>query len=126
MTVYATHLTRPYPFTSPHDQMRQAREVANEVAAFPHAKLLVGDFNAAPWGAVMQSMATRAGLSILSGPGGTWPVSLPKQTRIPIDHMLAGPGLAFVRREVLPAAGSDHAPVLATVAVADPSRCKGG
>jgi endonuclease/exonuclease/phosphatase (EEP) superfamily protein YafD len=125
MTVYAAHLTRPYPFTSPNDQMRQAREVANEVAAFPNAKLVVGDFNAAPWGYVTQSIATRAGLSVLSGPGGTWPVSLPKQMRIPIDHMLAGPGLAFVRRDVLPAAGSDHAPVLATVAIVDPARCKG-
>ena len=124
MTVYATHLTRPYPFTSPEAQIRQAREVANEVAAFPHAKLLIGDFNAAPWGHVMQSIATRAGLSILSGPGGTWPVSLPKQMRIPIDHMLAGPGLAFVRREVLMPAGSDHAPVLSTVAVVEPAKCR--
>jgi len=123
MTIYATHLTRPYPFTTPEAQIKQAREVANEVAAFPEAKMLIGDFNAAPWGYVMQSIATRADLRLLAGAGGTWPVSLPRQMRIPIDHMLAGNGLVFTKREVLPAAGSDHAPVLATVAVVEPGKC---
>lgn len=123
MRIYATHLTRPFPFTSPEAQIRQAREVANEVAAFPEAKLLIGDFNAAPWGHVMQSIAARADLKLLAGAGGTWPVSLPRQMRIPIDHMLAGDGLAFTKRDVLAAAGSDHAPVLATVAVVEPQKC---
>jgi endonuclease/exonuclease/phosphatase (EEP) superfamily protein YafD len=43
--------------------------------------------------------------------------------RIPIDHMMAGPGLSFVSRQVLPRIGSDHAPVLAEIAVTDPSQC---
>lgn len=124
MTIYATHLTRPYPFTPPEAQMRQAREVANEVAASAAAKMLIGDFNAAPWGHVMQSIAARADLRLLAGAGGTWPVSLPTQMRIPIDHMLVGRGLVFTKRELLPAAGSDHAPVLATVAVAEPAMCQ--
>lgn len=109
-----------------HWSLDLVAEIGNEVAAWHGAKLLVGDFNAAPWGFVMNEIATRGQLQILGGPGGTWPSALPQALRIPIDHMLAGHGLSFVSREVLPFAGSDHVPVLASVAVTDPSKCQPG
>jgi endonuclease/exonuclease/phosphatase (EEP) superfamily protein YafD len=51
---------------------------------------------------------------------------LPRQMRIPIDHIAAGAGLAFLKREVLPQAGSDHAPVLASIGVLDTANCVAG
>jgi endonuclease/exonuclease/phosphatase (EEP) superfamily protein YafD len=94
------------------------------VAASAGAKLLVGDFNAAPWTRIVQTIAERAGLQALTGAGGTWPSRLPPQLRLPIDNMLVGPGLSFVSRRVLPRLGSDHLPVLAEIAVTDASKCR--
>lgn len=123
VTVHAIHLARPYPFNAPEAQLSQARDVAGIVSEGRGARLVVGDFNAAPWGRTMQAIITPARLQLLPGAGGTWPITLPRQMRIPIDHMAAGEGLSFLRREVLPRAGSDHAPVLATIGVTDASRC---
>lgn len=123
MSLVLVHLTRPYPFDSPQAQRVQANAMGSEVAAWQGAKLVLGDFNAAPWGYVMQTIAAKGGVSLLTGSGGTWPSVLPKQMRIPIDHMLAGPGLQFVGREVMGAAGSDHVPLFAEIAVTDASQC---
>lgn len=125
MTLVLAHLTRPYPFDTTQAQRMQADALGSEVAAWQGAKLLLGDFNAAPWGHVMQKIATKGGVSLLTGSGGTWPSNLPKQMRIPIDHMAAGPGLQFVKREVMAPAGSDHVPVYSEVRVVDPSQCGG-
>ena len=126
MSLILAHLTRPYPFDTPEAQRIQAVAMGSEVAAWQGAKLVLGDFNAAPWGHVMQTIAAKGGVSLLSGSGGTWPSFLPKQMRIPIDHMLAGPGLRFAKRQVMGRAGSDHVPVYAEIAVTDPAQCGRG
>lgn len=123
MKLFATHLTRPFPHRPFWAQRAQAEEVGNDVAAWPGAKLLLGDFNAAPWGYVVRTIAARGHVAVLTGAGGTWPSVFPPQMRIPIDHMMVGPGLSFVSRQVLPRIGSDHLPVLAEIAVTDPSQC---
>lgn len=123
MKLFATHMTRPFPNRPYWAQRAQAEEIAGDVAAWPGAKLVLGDFNGAPWGYVMQTIAERGSVRILTGAGGTWHSRLPPQLRIPIDHMLAGPGLSFVSRRVLPKIGSDHLPVLAEIAVTDPGQC---
>lgn len=117
LTLLATHMTRPFPNHPYWAQRAQAREIGSAVGLIPGAKLVLGDFNAAPWGYVMRTIAERGGVKVLTGSGGTWPSVLLPQLRIPIDHMLAGPGLSFVSREVLPRIGSDHVPVLAEIAV---------
>ncbi len=124
MTLIATHMTRPFPNQPYWAQRAQAEEIAASVAAHAGAKLVVGDFNAAPWGYVIQTIASRGGVSVLTGGGGTWPSILPPQLRIPIDNMLASPGLSFVSRRVLPKLGSDHLPVLGEIAVTDQSKCR--
>lgn len=121
--VHAVHLARPYPFNAPEAQMKQAGDVARIVSSEKGLRLVVGDFNAAPWGRTMQAIVGPSRLELLSGAGGTWPVWLPRQMRIPIDHLAAGEGLSFLKREVLPRAGSDHAPVLAHVGVTNVSAC---
>jgi endonuclease/exonuclease/phosphatase (EEP) superfamily protein YafD len=123
-TLFATHLTRPFPNRPFWAQRSQAREIGADVGAVPGAKLVVGDFNAAPWGYIMRTIGERGGVEILTGAGGTWPSGLAPQLRIPIDNMLAGEGLTFVSRRVLPAVGSDHLPVLAEIAVGDAAACR--
>lgn len=123
LTLYATHMTRPFPNRF-WVQRAQAEEIGGDVAASAGAKLVVGDFNAAPWGYVINTIMERGGVNVLTGAGGTWPAAMPPQLRIPIDHMLAGPGLSFVSRRVLPKLGSDHLPVLAEIAVTDHTACR--
>jgi endonuclease/exonuclease/phosphatase (EEP) superfamily protein YafD len=123
MKIFATHMTRPFPNRPWWAQRAQADEIAGDVGAWPGAKLVLGDFNAAPWGYVMRTIAERGNVNILTGAGGTWPSRLPPQMRIPIDNLLVGPGLSFVSRDVLPKIGSDHLPVVAEIAVTDPGQC---
>lgn len=123
LMLFATHMTRPFPNRPFWAQRAQAEEIGDDLGAWSGAKLLLGDFNAAPWGYVVQTIAQRGGLNVLTGAGGTWPSILPPQMRIPIDHMMAGRGLSFVSRQVLPKIGSDHLPVVAEIAVTDPSQC---
>ncbi len=124
LTLFATHMTRPFPKRPFWAQRAQAEEIAGDVAAASGAKLVLGDFNGAPWGYVVQTIAKRGGVSVLTGGGGTWPSTLPAELRIPIDNMMVGPGLSFVSRTVLPRIGSDHVPVLAEIAVTDRSQCR--
>jgi endonuclease/exonuclease/phosphatase (EEP) superfamily protein YafD len=123
LKMFATHMTRPFPNRPWSAQRAQAEEIAKDVAVWPGAKLVLGDFNAAPWGHVIRTIEVGGNVSVLTGAGGTWPSLLPPQMRIPIDHMLAGPGLTFVSRQVLPKIGSDHLPVVGEIAVTDPSQC---
>jgi len=110
LTLFATHMTRPFPKRPFWAQRAQAEEIGGDVASASGAKLVLGDFNGAPWGYVMQTIAKRGGVRLLTGAGGTWPSALPAELRIPIDNMLVGPGLSFVSRSVLPQIGSDHVP----------------
>jgi endonuclease/exonuclease/phosphatase (EEP) superfamily protein YafD len=124
MMMLATHMTRPFPNRPYEAQRAQAEEIGSDVAAWHGAKLVVGDFNGAPWGTVMRTISSRGNVEILTGGGGTWPSFLPQQLRIPVDHMLVGPGLSFISRRLLERIGSDHVPVLAEIAVTDPLQCK--
>lgn len=124
LTLFATHMTRPFPNRPYWAQRAQAEEIGGDVGSSAGAKLVVGDFNAAPWGHVMGTIMQRGGVDVLTGWGGTWPSALPSQLRVPIDNMLAGPGLSFVSRRVLPTMGSDHLPVLAEIAVTDRAACR--
>ena len=124
LTLFATHMTRPFPNRPYWAQRAQAREIGGDVGSSAGAKLIVGDFNAAPWGYVIGTIMQRGGVDVLTGWGGTWPSALPSPLRIPIDNMLASRGLSFVSRRVMPTIGSDHVPVLAEIAVTDRTACR--
>ena len=124
LTLVATHMTRPFPKRPFSAQRTQAEEIAADVAAHGGVKLVLGDFNAAPWGYVIQTIAQHSQMNVLTGAGGTWPSVFPPQLRIPIDNMIASPALSFVSRRVLPKLGSDHLPVLGEIAVTDPTQCR--
>ena len=124
MTLLATHMTRPFPHRPYDSQREQAREIGGVVGGIAGARLVLGDFNAAPWAYVVRTIEGRGGVRAATGSGGTWPSVLPQQIRIPIDHIMTSPGLDFVSRRVLDGTGSDHAPVLVELAVSDSSQCR--
>lgn len=119
LSLFAAHLTLPFPFNRYARQPEQAAEVAGAVKAPAGARMLVGDFNAASWGAAMGNIRDTAGMTILTGPGGSWPSFLPRQLGIPIDHVLASPELVLISRELIAVTGSDHRAVLAEIAFKD-------
>jgi endonuclease/exonuclease/phosphatase (EEP) superfamily protein YafD len=115
LTLFAAHLSLP-PWLHPrHSQMDEIKEIAETVNGRTGPRLLVGDFNASTWGAVITHARTFAALDVLTGASGTWPTFLPRDMGIPIDHMLASQEVTFVSRTLITIPGSDHRAVLAEI-----------
>jgi endonuclease/exonuclease/phosphatase (EEP) superfamily protein YafD len=76
--------------------------------------VVLGDLNVTPWSPYFRELLRQAGLRDSSRGWGlqpTWPTfALP--LRIPIDHVLHGPDLRVIHREIGPDVGSDHFPVI--------------
>lgn len=115
LTLFAAHLSLPPLLEGRGSQMAEMKEIAETVNALTGPRLLVGDFNAATWGAVVTHARTFAALDVLTGPSGTWPSFLPRDLGIPIDHMLVSQDMTFVSRTLITMAGSDHRAILAEI-----------
>lgn len=119
LTIFGAHLARPF-YGPLGTQFDQARRLAARIAGADGRKVLVGDLNAVPWGAVVDELSDRAGLVRLGGLEGTWPAMLPWPAQIAIDHALADPSLAQAPLRIGPDVGSDHLPVIVELPVAKP------
>lgn len=108
LAVAGVHFDQPLPPRQVREQERQAEGLVDLLAPIQDPLLLVGDFNAAPWGRLLRGLSRDAGLEIAWGLEGTWPAALPWPLRIPIDHALTRNGLELVEREVVRMPGSDH------------------
>jgi len=80
--------------------------------------VVLGDFNATPWCPAMRRLCTalklrnaRLGLGI----SPTWPQWLPKQLRLPIDHVLVSKGITVGSFTTGSFTGSDHLPTITTL-----------
>lgn len=85
--------------------------------------ILVGDLNTTPWGFTFKRLLNQTRLKNSAPPFGiqaTWPAGNPL-LRIPIDHILISPDLLVIERKVGENTGSDHLPVLAELALIQPS-----
>jgi endonuclease/exonuclease/phosphatase (EEP) superfamily protein YafD len=76
--------------------------------------ILAGDFNAAPWSWQMTRFARASGLLRHGTFAASYPSVLPL---VLIDNVLTSPDIARVSFEVGPLLGSDHRPIVATVAL---------
>jgi endonuclease/exonuclease/phosphatase (EEP) superfamily protein YafD len=91
-------------------------------AVTPGSVVVAGDLNTTPWSHAFRSMAAAADLhnSLLGyGLQPTWPAGL-RVFAVPIDHLLHTEDLTTVARSTGPSLGSDHRPILVTVARAAP------
>ena len=114
----AVHLTRPWPLDGRvHAQRDQTKRLARRIKAGEHERvLIVGDFNATASSAILRRFAREAGVTNAAAPTGTWFDPLPGVLRIAIDNAFVGPGLTVTQRRVGPDNGSDHRPIVVTVA----------
>lgn len=86
--------------------------------------ILTGDFNAAPWSHEVRRLDRDLGLYRRDRALATWPAMVLGRPWplpfLPIDHVYAGPGWATVKVERGPWVGSDHYPVIVTLAPVAP------
>ncbi|WP_187973381.1 endonuclease/exonuclease/phosphatase family protein [Aquibium microcysteis] len=111
--IASLHLLWPWPFAQP----RQIRELLPTLGALSDTALLAGDLNAADWSASVRTIAAAGGFTAVPRLGPTWlvrsaPDALRRWLGLPIDHVLAKPGVLLVDARRLEGVGSDHLPVL--------------
>jgi endonuclease/exonuclease/phosphatase (EEP) superfamily protein YafD len=121
-SIVAVHLKRPY---SPH-QLPQAQALAAVLDGYDHRTLIVaGDFNLTPWSFGLHWLDGRLGLERRDRALFTWPAQVAYRHRLlsptpflPLDHVYAGEAWRTVKIERGPWLGSDHYPVVVTLALA--------
>ena len=106
--------TLHYPRPTSRDQAVRRRDVARALARIDRDALIVaGDMNLTPWAAAMREQDRALAPLIRMTRAPSWPRALPV---LPIDHVYAGPDWGLVSARRLPATGSDHRPILVTLA----------
>lgn len=117
LTVVGTHPVPPAGARNSRLRDEQLRAVGGHLAGVRGPKVLMGDLNATPWSASFAPLLRRAGVRDTGRgwrTGRTWPTAS-ALLGIPIDHVLASPGLRVVERRRGPHVGSDHFPLLVTL-----------
>lgn len=102
----------------------EARGLRGYLAALPKDRMiLAGDFNSTGWSFARRRDDRELGLIRRTHGLSTWPAAKLSHNRLPapfpylaIDHVYAGPGWATVSVERGPELGSDHYPVVVTLA----------
>lgn len=113
------HTTRPWPFDRPDAQADQLERVKTRLFnGAPERTLLVGDFNATPSTVLLERFSKQTTLRPAPAVVGTWPSAVPGPLRIGIDNAFVGRGLTVIDRRIGAPNGSDHRPVVVTVAPA--------
>jgi len=118
--IAAAHYVWPIPAGR---QQAQSRLLVSRLAAFTRDDLiLAGDFNATPWSFALRRQDKALGLKRRTRALATWPsgdfsriVEAPFPI-LPIDHVYAGKAWKTVKVERGPALGSDHRPIVVTLA----------
>lgn len=118
LTIHFAHPTNPV-------FARQITYLESVVARRPRERMvLTGDFNATPWSQAMRRLDANLGLIRRDRALPTWPAQVMGRPWplpfLPIDHVYAGAGWATVKVERGPWLGSDHYPVIVTLAPVSP------
>jgi endonuclease/exonuclease/phosphatase (EEP) superfamily protein YafD len=120
-SVVAVHLTRP---TDP-GQIRWALPLNDLFDRYDRSRLIVaGDFNLTPWSFGLHRLDQKFGLERRDRDIPTWPALFPLRRPfatplpiLPIDHVYAGQAWRTVKIERGPSLGSDHYPLIITLAL---------
>lgn len=124
-SVIGVHYAWP---TDAADQQAQERRLARVLELTPGDRTIVaGDLNSAPWSFSRRRWDAEFGVIRRDRALFSWPALQYKRMRglglfpfLPIDHVYAGSGWATVKVERGPRLGSDHYPVIMTLAPAAP------
>jgi endonuclease/exonuclease/phosphatase (EEP) superfamily protein YafD len=120
-TIIGVHRYWPVRF---REDRAQTRDLLAYVASLQKGRLiLAGDFNSTPWSFARRREDRELGLIRRTRALFTWPAAKLSHNRLPalfpilpIDHVYAGPEWATVSVTRGPALGSDHYPVVVTLA----------
>jgi endonuclease/exonuclease/phosphatase (EEP) superfamily protein YafD len=113
LSVMGVHTIR---FPHARAQFRQVQAIAALIESLPGHKLVMGDFNATPFSRTLGVIEAGANLRRVTFLP-SWPATagLPQ---IAIDHIFLSPGISLLEAaRIGEAAGSDHYPVTARIAV---------
>ena len=112
VTVYGVHTTR---FPHSRAQLTQARELVKLLETSPGHEIVVGDFNATPFSRITKIVEEGAALMRLTELP-TWPAQH-QMPQLAIDHAFAATHFRVVaNQQIGNAAGSDHYPIMLTLA----------
>lgn len=121
-TLIGTHPWPPVSAELAEGRNEQLRALASRVRQSQLPLLVLGDLNLSPWSPWFARLLADSGLRDSrrgrgiqpSWPAGWWPLW------IPIDHALYSEGIHIRHREIGPAIGSDHYPVIVDFQVSGP------
>ena len=121
-TLIGVHLWPPISADLAEGRNEQLRALAGRVNQNRLPVLVLGDLNLSPWSPWFARLLADSGLRDSrrgwgiqpSWPTGWWPLW------IPIDHVLFSAGIHIRHREIGPAIGSDHYPVIVDFQVSSP------
>jgi endonuclease/exonuclease/phosphatase (EEP) superfamily protein YafD len=120
VTVFAAHLTRPWPFQYQWGQISQTMALAEVRRDLTGPVIVAGDFNAVSSARIGRQVQAEVGVIPAPGFPGTWPTSIPAFAGITIDQVYRSPDLALLERRLGLANGSDHRPVVTRFGLARP------
>lgn len=102
-------------------QWRSDLAAVGRVAEEPGNRLLIGDFNATYDHAEFREILALGMVDVAAASGSrlvpTWPMEGPLLPGVTIDHLVTSPGLGSSGYEVRRVTGTDHAALLATLAI---------
>jgi endonuclease/exonuclease/phosphatase (EEP) superfamily protein YafD len=112
VTVFAVHLTRPWPYQYQWSQITQVMVLDDAARSVTGPMILAGDFNSVSSARIGRMI--RRDLDVVAAPGwpGTWPASMPSMAGMNIDQVYRSKDLALVDRRLGIRSGSDHRPVV--------------
>lgn len=115
LTVIATHTVRlPYL----REQLRQMHALADYTRRFPGPKVIVGDFNATPFSRMLDTFVRHSRLRRVTNLP-TFPTRWLPLPQLAIDHVFLSPEVDLLSPvRIGDNAGSDHAPLIAEIAIA--------
>lgn len=116
VVLYGSHSLSPTTKQRSAARDDQLASVERRILDSGRPGVMVGDFNATPWSHSFPRSLVNSGEGFGLQP--TWRTGWEPLT-IPIDHLLHTPDLTTVDRRVLPDQGSDHYPLLITLAWVD-------